>query len=149
MLWLAWQAAGSVGAGAGDSAAFRCRKANAEQPLGLTFEQCAMKSLRQAGTASVFLRFGRLLSRCKASGCRQAHTGYCDLQRDVAAWAGFVCLHCTTPWSRMAIPKAEPRGGPFLCSVSAKCKSRSVYGVHRLIEKYGCRPAVLLVEEAT
>jgi hypothetical protein len=33
---------------ADSEAAFRCRQANAAGPLGLTFEQCAMKSFRQA-----------------------------------------------------------------------------------------------------
>jgi hypothetical protein len=52
--------------------------------------------LPASGTEGVFLGFGRLLSRRRqASGCAKQTQGHCDLQRNVAAWAGFICLHCT------------------------------------------------------
>jgi hypothetical protein len=45
----------------GDSEAeFRCRQANAPGPLGLTFEQCAMKSFVHADRRAFF---------CAAVGC--------------------------------------------------------------------------------
>src|SRR3954470_8644948 len=90
-------------------AAFLCRQVNAAEPLGLTFEQCALKSLRHA-ERSAFV--------CPLVDCRNAAFVCSD---GGTAAAGGVSLGAAragaepAPTALTAVRHAEDREAAFLC----------------------------------